>query len=546
MINEKLIKLKFDESFNGRLFAVQTDTGRVFNMQVFDDFNVPVDVTGMSLRMYVGNPKEVSYSDGAIVDAKEGKIKVEVFNSQLKYPGKQKAQFVLIGKDGKRLGSRIFDLWIEEAVEAGASMGVNVVLEFEKINEAIELIKDYDKTLEEAREVDMSLKVGIKEGVEVKNDLADCKKKAVEIKEQLDTSKKSADETLTDLNKVKKESNDLNTSLKAENVKAEQGIKDLAENISTGKTLNTNLSKAVKSATSVDGAIKTKMNTVQGWIDNPEQFKGDKGDQGDVGPKGETGDPGPKGDPGKTGDIGPQGPQGEPGPMGQGLTILGRVSSTSDLPSVGDNGDAYFVKTNLYVWIGSKWADMGEVKGEKGDIGPQGLKGEDGKQGPQGEQGPPGPKGEDGKPGADGRQGIDGKPGADGKPGKDGVSVTHSWNGSTLTVISASGISSADLKGPKGDRGLQGLKGATGDPGPKGDPGLRGEDGKQGPQGPPGDPATNIIKSVNGKTGAVTITKSDLGLGMVQNLGIFILSEAEYKALSDAEKARKDKLYGTY
>lgn len=37
--------------------------------------------------------------------------------------------------------------------------------------------------------------------------------------------------------------------------------------------------------------------------------------------------------------------------------------------------------------------------------------------------------------------------------GADGVSCTHSWNGTTLTVTSASGTSSADLKGEKGDPG---------------------------------------------------------------------------------------------
>lgn len=43
--------------------------------------------------------------------------------------------------------------------------------------------------------------------------------------------------------------------------------------------------------------------------------------------------------------------------------------------------------------------------------------------------------------------------GADGKPGKDGISATHSWDGTKLTITSASGTSSADLKGDKGDRG---------------------------------------------------------------------------------------------
>lgn len=46
--------------------------------------------------------------------------------------------------------------------------------------------------------------------------------------------------------------------------------------------------------------------------------------------------------------------------------------------------------------------------------------------------------------------------------GTDGVSATHSWSGTTLTITSASGTSSADLKGEKGD---QGEKGATGDTG---------------------------------------------------------------------------------
>lgn len=53
--------------------------------------------------------------------------------------------------------------------------------------------------------------------------------------------------------------------------------------------------------------------------------------------------------------------------------------------------------------------------------------------------------------------------------GKDGVSVMHEWNGTELTVTSASGTSSADLKGEKGDKGEQGATGAQGEKGDKGD-----------------------------------------------------------------------------
>jgi hypothetical protein len=46
-----------------------------------------------------------------------------------------------------------------------------------------------------------------------------------------------------------------------------------------------------------------------------------------------------------------------------------------------------------------------------------------------------------------------------GKPGKDGISATHSWNGTVLTITSASGTSSADLKGSKGDPGKTPVRG---------------------------------------------------------------------------------------
>ena len=46
--------------------------------------------------------------------------------------------------------------------------------------------------------------------------------------------------------------------------------------------------------------------------------------------------------------------------------------------------------------------------------------------------------------------------------GQDGVSVTHSWNGTILTVTSASGTSSVDLKGERGEQGIQGIQGIQG------------------------------------------------------------------------------------
>lgn len=80
---------------------------------------------------------------------------------------------------------------------------------------------------------------------------------------------------------------------------------------------------------------------------------------------------------------------------------------------------------------------------------------------------------------------LKGDPGAD---GKDGVSVTHSWNGTTLTIKSASGTSSADLKGDKGEKGEQGAQGVQG---VKGDKGDKGDTGEKGSTGSPGKSCTH-------------------------------------------------------
>lgn len=76
---------------------------------------------------------------------------------------------------------------------------------------------------------------------------------------------------------------------------------------------------------------------------------------------------------------------------------------------------------------------------------------------PQGEPGPPGGNGADAE---QIREAIDRYLEENQivvTPGKDGVSATHRWNGTVLTITSASGTSSADLKGEKGDKPQKGV-----------------------------------------------------------------------------------------
>ena len=151
----------------------------------------------------------------------------------------------------------------------------------------------------------------------------------------------------------------------------------------------------------------------------------------------------------------------------------------------------------------------------------------------KGDTGPAGPAGRDGVDGYTPQKNVDYFDGKDGQPGENGVSATHSWNGTVLTVTSASGTSSADLKGEKGDKG-DSIKGDKGDPGAAGKTAYQyAKDG--GYAGTEAEFAVKLAKefptklseftndsqyitasgapvqSVNGETGAVRLTASDVG-----------------------------------
>lgn len=255
-LQDKTLKLKFDNSYNGRLFAVQGDTGRTYNLQILSDMDNVLDITGMALRLYIGNDKEVTYTDGEITQAGEGKFNVQVYNSQLKYPGLQKAQFVLTDTDGQKIGSKVFDLYVEEGLEVGPTLGKNILVDFETIDEALKLIRNYDKTLEEAKEVDLKLKVDIQEGTETREALVECKKKALEIKDRLETSKTDAGKALQDLKTTKAESESVKTDLESENIKTEKNIQTLTEKTEAGNETIAGLGQSIEKAVQTDAILK--------------------------------------------------------------------------------------------------------------------------------------------------------------------------------------------------------------------------------------------------------------------------------------------------
>lgn len=158
-------------------------------------------------------------------------------------------------------------------------------------------------------------------------------------------------------------------------------------------------------------------------------------------------------------------------------------SSGAGAPNTQDGYDGdFYIDTSvgeLYKKNGEYWESQMSLVGPQGEQGkdgipgPQGLpgerglkgdkgdKGERGTTGAQGPVGPTGPQGLTGPIGPIGPVGPQGPIGPQGDKGADGVSVTHSWSGTTLIITSASGTSSANLKGDKGDKGDAGSSTAT-------------------------------------------------------------------------------------
>lgn len=147
------------------------------------------------------------------------------------------------------------------------------------------------------------------------------------------------------------------------------------------------------------------------------------------------------------------------------------------------------------------------IKGDKGDIGAQGMLGEQGiqgvqgllgEQGIQGEQGITGETGEQGVQGMLGEQGTQGIQGLQGKQGllgEQGIQGEHGEQGIT-------GRNGNPGESIKGDTGNTGAQGAQGEPGLDGAAGMLGE---QGPQGIPGKtiqgPAGLAGESIKGDRG---------------------------------------------
>lgn len=262
MIEHKL-KLKFDDSFNGILFSTQGDTGRVFEIEVRDELDNAIDITGHKLEFYVGNDSKVTKVEAEIQGSK---FIVKPVNEQFTKSGLNKAQFVLYDPQGLQVGSQIFDLHVEESIQNGATVGRNVIVDFSKINEALELIKGYEKTFEESKKLDTTLSAHIDEGKKVNQELISNTSAGRGLNENLKTSTTKASETYTKLEASRGSADTLSNDLKSNIAQGNKTSANLQANISTAKntqsTLQEKTAQGIDTNTKLGQSIKTGQDVV--------------------------------------------------------------------------------------------------------------------------------------------------------------------------------------------------------------------------------------------------------------------------------------------
>jgi len=176
------------------------------------------------------------------------------------------------------------------------------------------------------------------------------------------------------------------------------------------KIMGTDTAAHIKTKTGTDGEMWIDSANGHGWVH-------ENGTWADVGPI-----KGPKGDVGATGPRGHNGNPGVKGPRGESVKILGSAAKAVILAKSGADGDIWIATEDGHGYIhnGTKWTDVGPIRGPAGPHGVPGQQGIQGVRGPAGTIGHTGPQGPHGPAGPTGPRGLQGTQGPKGDTGKQG------------------------------------------------------------------------------------------------------------------------------
>lgn len=236
-VNNKYNKIYFSENYSElTLTATQHDTGRAFYFQVMKDDGTPYNCTGCSLTMYISIKGKAGKVNGTLINGENGRFKIIVPNSLLILNGKALMQLQL--KNGKnKLGTLLGNMNIEKSIEAGATIGKDIWIDFEEIRRNVESVKNTEayKQITELSELNADVKLTIQNG----------------------------EKTITELNTHVQEAEQLKTGITAELNALNASKSEVNTVISNANTSKSDLDSRIASAESAGNTLDSKKNTVE-------------------------------------------------------------------------------------------------------------------------------------------------------------------------------------------------------------------------------------------------------------------------------------------
>lgn len=142
-ISQKIYKIRMDDTYMERLFAVQNDTAsRTYLFKFTDTNDFVIDVSGLELEftLQIGDKKQTA--TGTMVDAAEGLFEVTLTSSMLQIAGIASGQLMLIDNaNNAKLQNLQFEIHIAPSLEFGGEgeEGEDLWFTFQMLRDAIEI-----------------------------------------------------------------------------------------------------------------------------------------------------------------------------------------------------------------------------------------------------------------------------------------------------------------------------------------------------------------------------------------------------------------------
>ena len=151
-VTHSKLQIDVNEKINSIVTAVAQDTkSRYLDVSLYEN-GMPIDLSGHTVRIYAEKEdKTVSYNQGEVTDAKNGRCQFEMTNQMLAVAGNLKVQISIWGGNSEILSTAPFIIYIipslrdDEALESTNEYGA-VTLLFTEIQDALYLMEEITGT----------------------------------------------------------------------------------------------------------------------------------------------------------------------------------------------------------------------------------------------------------------------------------------------------------------------------------------------------------------------------------------------------------------